>query len=370
MPAVIDFINRNPNDPQAKALEASIRSGEIDQITGQKKSTDVNNATQQTPIMDTVKGFGKGILQTANNVEKLGEKVFNPIVKGITGSNIDTGNIPQKIDEIATANGTAEKIGKGIEQVAEFFTPVGIEAKSAAAVEKLASISKYLPKAATILSDAIKTGSISGLQEQDIKDAGTVGLVSLALGGIGAGASKVMKPLVETLSEKIPGRILNSIIKPGINDYNFGKDPGAAVVSEGITGKSINDLTDKIVAKKEEIGQAISDSVGKIKDTINLAPAIAEIDKHLASATNQGEQALVSRLQSIKDGLTKTFDNVARTARAIIANRCFVFAPAINSIVKNTGIISKTVPKSGSSKISIIGSKVKINGGRSVERLR
>ena len=50
------------------------------------------------------------------------------------------------------------------------------------------------------------------------------------------------------------------------------------------------------------------------------------------------------------------------TASSTIIAKCLIRAPATNSIVKNTGIISMTVPRSGSSRISTIGSSVRANG--------
>ena len=194
------------------------------------------------------------------------------------------------------AKGTAEKIGKTGEQIAEFFAPTGLAGKSSKAIE--------------LLQSAAKNAAISGIQEGDTKDAGMVGLTTIAIGGVGAAATKSMKPIKQVLSENVPGRILNSIMKPSSKDFNFGKNPGSAVVKEGITGKSISDLAKNITDKTNEIGKKIGDSVKNIKETIDLQPAIDSIDAHIEKASSTGEQALVSRLQSIRDGLTKTFKNV------------------------------------------------------------
>lgn len=275
------------------------------------KKQEQNN---ENPVVGFAKGVGKGALSTLNSMAELGQKtigaVGTKIANEITGANVPTpdASLPTSLTEASTP---AQKVGKGVEQVAEFFTPVGLETKIAANVGKVGKMAKFMDKATPVIQDAIKTGTISGIHEGDLKDAGFQAVLALGLGGVGKIAGVASGVTKEWLSTKLPGRILNSIIKPSGKEFSFGKNPGQAVVNEGITGKSLEDLFSKISEKKTEIGKAIDSEMGKINKgvKIDITPAIAKIDEFISTATNQGEQALVTRLQDIKNGLTKTFKN-------------------------------------------------------------
>ena len=58
------------------------------------------------------------------------------------------------------------------------------------------------------------------------------------------------------------------------------------------------------------------------------------------------------------------------TAIITIIIRCLTFAPATKSIANKMGIISSTVPRSGSSRIKTIGKSVNAKGPISAVKLR
>lgn len=296
----LDYARNNPEDPRSKKLLEAVANGKITSDAVQAKQIQQEHqATLGENVKDFAKGFGKGVFNTVQGAAEVGNEVFGDIAQKIVGG--QKNELKKMPEELTTPSNTAQKLGFGTEQVGEFFVPGGVISKAATKGEKVAKITQ----------EAVKLGGVSSAQNSNVKDAGVDALVALGLGVVGAGATKAVKPLKEVLSEKVPGRMLNSIIKPGVNDFNFGKDPGKAVVKEGITGKSLEDLFKKISEKKREIGSQISAEVKNIKPgtTIDLSTIFSKIDDKITSATENGEPALVSRLQSIKDGLTKTYKN-------------------------------------------------------------
>ena len=63
--------------------------------------------------------------------------------------------------------------------------------------------------------------------------------------------SKPGQSAVKFLTEKIPSRIVNSILRPQNKAFDFGRDPGKGVVEEGIVASTRGSLLTKIGQKKQ-----------------------------------------------------------------------------------------------------------------------
>jgi hypothetical protein len=146
---------------------------------------------------------------------------------------------------------------------------------------------------------------------------GAVAEATGALGGKVLGAVAKSKPAqagVKWLSEKIPFRITNSILKPISKEFDFGKNPGQAVVDERIVAPTRGILRDKIIAKKKEIGGALADvieraSVGDDVAQIDLEPLIMQpIREAMLGAKKRGESVYYNALVDLMEGLTSDFE--------------------------------------------------------------
>lgn len=125
-------------------------------------------------------GIAKGTLSTLKGAGELGTKIgqffLNKPLQAITGNKLSTAPIltpgtSQNTDatEYLKPQGTAEKIGRGLEQIAEFAIPAS----------KVATATRGLPVVPRIASQIATDTAVSTVQEGTInKDVGTTAVVS------------------------------------------------------------------------------------------------------------------------------------------------------------------------------------------------
>lgn len=261
----------------------------------------MNNPGASYKTKEFAKGTGKSVLSTLQGASDIGQKIFggaaNKIVSAATGKQQPAMSRVALPETLTTASNDYQRYGKTTGDIAQFFVPGTGAVKGGNFISKLAT-------------GSAKVGGLSAAQTGSAEDGGINALVTAALGPAGKLASKAGKPIADVLGIKLPTRIIESLIKPGVNDFKFGKDPGGAVLSEGLKGRTFGDLVKNIQKKTNSVGKAIDTEVAKVKDRqIDISSAVAQVDDAIAQATTQGEQALVTRLQSIRDGITKTFKN-------------------------------------------------------------
>jgi hypothetical protein len=255
-----------------------------------------------SPAIGGLKGLGSTIL----NIGKLGSSALGAIT-GL-GNGIDP-NVESGLKQITTPKNIGESIGKGIEQVGEFFIPSGAVGKIGKAIdtgiESLnygSKTTKALQLGGKIALGATEAGTISKAQGQSNKDA----IINAGLGG----AAPLVRTALSPFNKSVAGRFVNSLIKPKEVDFRFGKNPGLAVAEEGITANTLNGLKTNISKVRQNIGQEIEKIITapKVSNIVqDITPAFAPIDEAINSAVNSGEQEYVNRLLSLKNGLTKTF---------------------------------------------------------------
>lgn len=150
----------------------------------------LNETTQEAPqgekgLGGVATGFTKGVLNTSRNIagglQDVGQRFIAGIdptrtyedIKGTTGikSISNTTQEGMGVRDILTAKGTAEKVGEGIEQVAEFFVPASKVSKATALSGRATKIGGQ------VLSDSAVMASQGG----DLKDIGTQALFTGAL---------------------------------------------------------------------------------------------------------------------------------------------------------------------------------------------
>jgi len=135
------------------------------------------------------------------------------------------------------------------------------------------------------------------------------------LGRIGSslGKTKLARATIEFLEEKFPAKLANTILKPLGKEFEFGKNPGRAIIDENITAGSRKSLLKKVGSKKNEIGGDIERfitkaSKGEAKKEIDMEPLIqGPLKEAMLGARKRGEETLFNSLVKLQEGLTQEF---------------------------------------------------------------
>jgi hypothetical protein len=262
-------------------------------------------------------GAAKGVTSTIAGLVTLGAKTGNAIAGKGFQVNTDPNSFMGRLNEVTKARGYGENVGKIGEQIAEFFIPGGAEAdvlKAADAgieglklAEKAGVLGKGVAKAFGIGSRAT-VGGLSAAGVTALQTGGDPAQTKTAaiLGSIFPGASAI----ADAIAGKFAPRLVNSLIKPLSKDFEFGKNPGNAVVSEGIKATTWEGLIGSIKNIKNAVGKQIGQVLSHPeveKQSVSIANALSPIDEAIQNATRQGDQALINKLLEFRDGLTKEY---------------------------------------------------------------
>lgn len=257
-------------------------------------------------LMDVGKGFLKGAQDTVANLGSLGQKALDtiskPVVEKVTGKPYQaTPTLNETIGDKLKPTNTAQKIGFGAEKVAEFFAPgaAGIKAVKGANI------------ATRVGAEALGTAMVSTAQGAKPKEIATMSGIAGAIPIIGNITKIAATPLKKVLSEKVSPAMLNKyILRPAAKDFHFGKDPGLGVAKEGLKANTREGLLKEITTRKQQIGTQIDSLLQKPEFTtkkIDIRSALSGLDKKIAKAAEEGEEALYSRLSKIREGITGKF---------------------------------------------------------------
>lgn len=269
------------------------------------EALDDSSPKPRSKILDVAVGAAKGLGSTASNISNIGQKIAENTLGRVLPDEVvqSTREVfdqtPEDIastEQTLTPTNTPQKIGKGIEQVAEFLVPGAAGAR----VAKVPGIANLAERAGV---EALGAGSVTLGQTGDVDDA-------LQGGAIGAAFPIAGKTLDIVKNEKNAGRLINSLIKTKLNDLSFGKNPGKTVAELGIVGNSLEDLERNIVAKKDEIGLAIGDLMSKAT-VAGKKVDLADVLEPITSAIKQAKKAelsnapLITKLENLYTDLTK-----------------------------------------------------------------
>ena len=196
-------------DVEAAAKTAGVSLVPVD--TSVPKTPGVVSAP--TSIMQSVLNTGKdlavgavkGVGSTVKGIDELLGRLI-PINDPRFDSTMQTAT------QQTTPSNTAQSVGKGVEQVAEFLAPIG-------AGEKVASAVGAGPKVARIIAGAVNPGIVAAAQSGG--DPSTIGGTA-ALGG----ALSALAPLAAPASQKIYERAL----KPATTAQNISRIPRMATM--------------------------------------------------------------------------------------------------------------------------------------------
>lgn len=145
---------------------------------------------------------------------------------------------------------------------------------------------------------------------------------------------------------KGPAVIVNSLIKPLLKDFSYGKNPGKAVAEEGIVASSLDDLAIKIGDARQRYGKRISGWLDQLNfKRGSIVGVTAPLDDAMAQAQKspRTNAALIERLQAAKDDLLGIVRNdngqiiKQRNLTKLSPREIFDFKSQVGDITKFTG---------------------------------
>lgn len=101
-------------------------------------------------------------------------------------------------------------------------------------------------------------------------------------------------------------RVVNSLIKPLLKDFSYGKNPGMGVAREGIVAKDFDELAQKIGQKKKDIGLEIRQTlIGNSGERIDARQSLQSVDDAIkeASKSPKTNSSLIQRLNDLKSDI-------------------------------------------------------------------
>lgn len=359
------------------------------------------NPTQQD-IEEVAKSFGTsqpkqpGLIQSiaqgiASPFTRVGTSLFN--VGAAVGKYAKTGSPSQAISELTkprdlgylgqqkplelqpgqgkarflpSAKSAMDVAGEGINAGLTLATGGTESVEKAAlyqAVKRGASplVIKALTKGAGILPRALEQGVIgagysasSALTEGHLPSASELATgfgLGAAFPVVGTGASEAKQKVLTSVGNR-GGRVIDSLIKPLLKDFSYGKQPGKTVAKYGIKANNFDDLVAKITTTRQAIGDKLNGVIAQIspQKRSNLTSAVSLIDKAMDDAASKNNQSLMNRLAEVKTALTNVLGRApgdmgkdtiiskgARDLTNMNAQQVFDFKKLVGSMTKWTG---------------------------------
>jgi len=174
------------------------------------------------------------------------------------------------------------------------------------------------PRAAATALTFLENAPIVGGMVRKAEEGGTKPLSPESVGAAAEGITSFAAPEAlakgvtavrnsDYVSKTIPRDIMNKIIRPMKGDVTFGKNPPQALLRENISGNSLRNLQEKVVAKIDEVGKdtdKVTNDPSIAHKKLDLRSTFKPLDDAIASAGKEGDQALYDKLVETKDRLT------------------------------------------------------------------
>ncbi len=311
-------------------------------------SQDTRTANQPEDNDGFALDFAQGVAKSAGDIGlgigSLGRKIQGGVSKAIgavTGQENFGMGTPAVFDPGSESNlavknllerdTTGEKVGGFVGDVASFALP-------GAAVTRASKGANLLTRAGALgASDAVTTTIRQGEFDRDSVDAAIIG-AAFPIVGRGASAAKAA---VLPSGKEAGGRVINSLVKPLLKDFSYGKDPGKAVAEAGIVANSLDDLAVKIRDVRQATGSQIGEAVARDNGVYNAQAAFSSIDNAIAEAQKspRTNAAIINRLQNLKDDLLQVGEDglPTRNLENLSAEDLFALKRDVGDLTRWTG---------------------------------
>lgn len=308
---------------------SSVGKKSLDEIFGSSKTvtpTIIQSQPQKgllSKVTDVLGGLGagaiKGIGSTALGMSELGQKTIGRAVNAIVPNNIDrslqaTENLRQQIKP----EGTAEKIGFGAEQIAEYFLP----ASKAAKLETLTNIltkglsSKLLGAGLRVAgksaiqglaSGAISLAQTGGNLKEAEKTALTAGVIRGGFATIGEGIRAI----------RLPERLYSTLFKNTADDMLQELKTESLASIQKTNPEKFKTYVDKGLIKLGTSGQIeINPTIAKQALDSGLRGSIRNMTKTVIEGTLDSENKVQTIAQTYPgkiDLSEKQFSNILKS---------------------------------------------------------
>lgn len=305
----------------------------------QKISEQFSAQQAQNPLQafsGSLTGAAKEVGSAIFEAGKFGAETLGRVPRAITGQGFTPAPVFEKPKQLE-AKGLQEKSGMLGVQAAEFIAP---SKRVTQAQEVLKLLAEKLPSGlkgigkllGVVAPEAVTTGAVSKIQGQSKEEVDRNILIASGVPIVG----RALAGSVRLTKEQAP-RVINSLIKPLLKDFSYGKNPGEAIAKEGIIANSLEELGQKVAARRKEIGGEISNIVKnqKYKDVrFDISKQVDDIfDDAISNAQRapQTNEALISRLNRAKSDLS--INNLQRMSPEQLWN----FKQTVGEITKWTG---------------------------------
>lgn len=288
-------------------------------------------------------GAAKELFSTGIGLGSIGRSIQKGLSKGAdvlfgtTGFGLgkegvfDRGSESQKkAQENLKPEGGAEKLGAFATEMATFAIP-------GAAATKATKGASVLTRAGALGATDFTTATIQegGIDKQSI-DAGIIA-AAFPIAGKGVSMAKGALPS----SSDAGARVINSLIKPLLKDFSYGKNPGKAVAEAGIVANSLDELGTKIKIARQEVGQEISEKIAKNTNRFDATDALSSLDEAIANAKKapSTNAAIIARLEGLKSDLLQIGEDglPKRKLTDMSANELWEFNKEIGDLARWTG---------------------------------
>lgn len=353
----LELAKKEPNTTFANQLRRSIESGALDEAAAKQgvdlsrygrptlESADISTIAKDDDgfLMDVGQGVAKTAGDFAMGIGSIGRKAQGAVSKGIEkvtgvegfgmgGSGVFDAGSEQNLaaQEILAKDTPGEKVGGFVGDIASYMIPGG-------AAVRATKGAKLLPRALSLgASDAVVTAVKEGEFNKDSIDAAIIG-AAFPIVGKGAQVAKRLLPPAPDAG----GKVINSLIKPLLKDFSYGKNPGKAVAEAGITANTLDELTAGIKTVRQQTGQEISDIVSKSAVRFNATDSLKSIDEAIIAAQKapKTNEAIIRRLQGVKDDLLQVGQDgiPARKLEDLSATELWEFNKEIGDLARWTG---------------------------------
>lgn len=272
--------------------------------------------------LDVAKGIGKGALTGVSVGDRWAREHLPPF---FTNSNFGFGHPADldKLDEMKTAHNTAQRVGKGIEQTAEFLIPAGGEAALAGEFARL------IPKAAPIAgiaASALGSGLVNKYQGQSFGEG--------ALWGAGGHiASDAIKKAAPYLAAKA---IDSTLFQGARHAATDGKDIGEAILKK-TTGIDPARVVDQAKALLAHYKGALKNAAENSSALIDLDAVRSKLKPFLSESAWGNHKGSIDHIRTILDQLSTRYVSGAPIPPHVSADEALGLKSGLEKLAREWG---------------------------------
>lgn len=300
----------------------AVSSSSTDIINARKSALGIEEKPQgDTGIKGVATGVGKGVLSTLKGAVQLGGTIGEKILPGFKSpyseekiqASAEKGGLGKLFTgENLKAKGTAENIGKGVEQIAEFAIPA----------TKVFKLTKGASMVGKIIPRAITSGTVASVQSGKVgKEAGIAAAVETALPVVG----KVLTPVKNIVSRLVKGLAAGT---SGVGTETIDK----LVTNASMAGKEVKQL------------KALGNAGVLKKNAETIVNGVSKIKKEARTAYGVGLEALKAtdiKPKEFRTGVQSIFDDYGSVIKGNTREITNAEFKDINNLKKASSIFDK-----------------------------